>query len=1499
MRSRNVTRDRIAQLYFGEIFSLRDQEIARERINWIVSMTTGRVLDIGCSEGILELLVAREGREIVGIDINHNALDYARNLINEESDSIKDRIKFIEANAYTLELPKNSFDTLILSEILEHTANPREFLSHCLDFIKDNGKIVITVPFSYHPFPDHKHTFTLSCFLAALESSVTIDYINIVDKYIRCLAYKGKRKRKIEYKSLLRVSESAYLDLHKAFLDTEAKRNEDLKSLRKRLDDANLKYRAANERINTLQIELGDSQARYRITSERLKQLEQRLERKTIKQAEEMVLITEKLNQVNQKYGILTREQIPALKGQVNDERRKRRGAEERIEELRSSPTFRVGYSFAEASKSVRGVFALPIRLFRILREVKNRESKENRLKTSTQRRDQAIRKRHDMPLHVKPYHRAPRPRIPVDQVKSVTRTKSKSYVQTRVACIMDEFTFRAYNPECELLQITPERWQEELNRFEPDFLFIESAWRGRDNLWAGKIGYKSVELQGIVAWCREHGTPTVFWNKEDPIHYETFLNTAQLFDYVFTTDIDCIQRYKADLGHDKVFLLPFACQPTMHNPIETYDRIDSFCFAGGYYTRYPERIKDLDTIVKELPKIRPIVIYDRSYGKSDPRYKFPEKYNSYIAGKLPFEEIDKAYKGYKYSINLNSIKQSQTMFARRVFELLACNTLTISNYSRGLSLMLGDLVVATDSGPEMCRRIADIIADESYFARLRLAALRKVMSEHTYGERFAYVLSKVTGRNSNASLPKIAVIAKADCPKEANALLNQFRRQSYLNSSFILVADYEAKETIQDSDSRISFIINDFDRETTLSQLAGDADYVTSMVPTDYYGRNYCYDLALASIYSKAIVFGKASYYSYSDSRISLRQPDSTYMPTDSLQARCSAIHADAASEIIARNWIDNLKDWVYRFPNQLSIDQFNYCRDGAMHADASLVSTSVEDLDVLNIGVSISELNSRAESAKAIGKVSSDYPVLSAANLAEIFGNGKDKSVQLELDENGYKVESNLADGKHRYIYAKEVFSRYEYPFGDVEAEKLPLHLETTPGVNLKLALMYLDLHHQRISHSVIDANRNEIVEVPIEMRFIQLGLRVCASGTSHIKRLLIGHRNLEPCEMIGKSSCLVLTNNYPSYEDLYRNAFVHTRIDGYLKQGVSVDVFRLMNGVCVSYHEFQGVDIITGSQAALRRILSSGKYRSVLVHFLNPSMFEILSDFIEQLSIIVWIHGAEIQPWYRRQFDIHSDLDKQIAIEESEARLQFWRNILDTPPTNLKLVFVSRYFAEEVMEDLRIQIPERHIAIIHNPINVNLFEYEEKSPEQRKRILSIRPFASYKYANDLTVDAVLELSRKPFFNQLEFRIIGDGKLFDDTLAPIRNFKNVQIERQFLTHNEIAKLHKDYGVFLCPTRMDSQGVSRDEAMSSGLVPVTNAVAAVPEFVDETCGILASPENAAELAAGIEALYRDPNLFIKLSKNASLRVRSLSARNMIIAKELSLLAGEKCKQLV
>src|SRR5690554_1881071 len=137
----------------------------------------------------------------------------------------------------------------------------------------------------------------------------------------------------------------------------------------------------------------------------------------------------------------------------------------------------------------------------------------------------------------------------------------------------MDEFTYTSYAPTADLQQLTPEHWNDELESFQPELLFIESAWRGKDDLWGSKVGHNSAELQGIVDWCKKRKIPTLFWNKEDPVHFQTFINTARQFDFVFTTDFDCVSRYKGVLGHNKVYFLPFACQPLVHNPLEKYHR--------------------------------------------------------------------------------------------------------------------------------------------------------------------------------------------------------------------------------------------------------------------------------------------------------------------------------------------------------------------------------------------------------------------------------------------------------------------------------------------------------------------------------------------------------------------------------------------------------------------------------------------------------------------------------------------------------------------------------------------------------------------------------------------------------------------------------------------------------------------------------------------------------------------------------------------------------------
>ncbi|WP_322995286.1 FkbM family methyltransferase [Castellaniella sp.] len=1272
---------------------------------------------------------------------------------------------------------------------------------------------------------------------------------------------------------------------------------EQVQSLQAELEEARCAHAEQQQREHSSLQQLHRANDKYRrLTNETIPTLKQKLDA----QAKRSVELYQRAEQLNQK---------------LRESRQLKAEIQRRLTALRSSATYQVGLYVREASSSFGAAVKLPLRLWRLRHHSKHQAPAVTQSPLTGQPGSLAVLDAATLAPAVQA----------VDRDTLFTEgLANKPSRQVRVACIMDEFTFGSYWPECDLHQLTPESWKSELDACNPELLFIESAWRGKDELWGSKVGHCSQELQGIVAWCRERHVPTVFWNKEDPVHFETFLATAKQFDFVFTTDMDCIHRYKAALGHNQVFFLPFACQPSVHNPIEKYDRKDAFCFAGAYYVRYPERTRDLESFVKELPSYRPLEIYDRNFGKDDPNYQFPEAYKPYIVGTLPFTEIDKAYKGYRYAINLNSIKQSQTMFARRLYELLASNTLTISNFSRGVRLLFGDLVLTSDSGAEIKHRLQQL-QEAGQIDRLRLAGLRKAMAEHTYAERFNYILQQVTGKARPTPLPSFAVLATAQNLDEVRQIAAHVTRQQGVELSLILVlrrgvSIHEANDALAGLTCPHAVLSARGLHGKSLLELVGSPQHwVAGMLAEDYYGPHYLLDMALATRYSSLPVIGKAavhacslenSTFENSSPAIVLSNQAQAYSLVQHLHARCSVIAPQVAGDIRADKWLVGLGDWQYQQLEQLSIDPYNYCRS-VRAAHWQPVASRVDDLPV-DTGIALSQLTQLAESIVPMKNHEAKAAGLNGNQLAQLLlGRGlhidqqqaralsdgvlkltRNKAIAVGITGAALELESSLADGKHEYIYAAK-----DLPVEQVRElaggqGSIPLHLELEPGLALTLVVLFLDDSKARLSHQMLKPNRNTQLEIPEQTKFLRFGLRIYAGGSGRIKRLLFGHLDLEPANLLGQADILLLTNHYPSYDDLYRNGFVHSRVKAYAEQAVAVDVFRLRKDQPISWHEFQNVDVTTGSQHALRRMLGSGRYRHVLVHFLNPDMWEVLQEFINEIEVTVWVHGAEINPWYRRKFNIDTPEQEAKAKAQSDLRMAFWKGLLQAMPAKLHMVFVSNSFAQEVMEDLGFSLPEGQYSIIHNPINTELFSYIEKPIEQRKKILSIRPFASKTYANDISVKAILELSKEPFFEELQFTIIGDGQLFEEILKPLKKFKNVNIERKFITQNEIADLHKQHGLFLCPSRYDSQGVSRDEAKASGLVPLTTAVAAIPEFVSADCGILADAEDHKGLAEGIKQLYQEPDRFARMSAAAAARVRKQLDKSMIIRQELKIFSG-------
>lgn len=1066
------------------------------------------------------------------------------------------------------------------------------------------------------------------------------------------------------------------------------------------------------------------------------------------------------------------------------------------------------------------------------------------------------------------------------------------SLKQLRVACIMDNFTFQCYEPECELLQLHPQGWKQQLEEFKPDFLFLESAWFGLDSLWKTKLSNASAEILALVEYCKLLEIPTLFWNKEDPVHFNTFIMLARQVDYVFTTDIDCIADYKQHLGHNRVYLLPFAAQPALHNPIERFERKDAFNFAGSYYMRYPERQRDFAALIKTVTEFGKVDIYDRQYDNPHPHYTFPEQYRSLIIGKLPFNEIDRAYKGYRYGINMNSIKQSQTMFARRVYELLASNTLVISNFSRGVRQMFGDLVISSDDSYQLRNSLSRVCTDDLYYKKLRLLGLRNVMSQHTYAHRLAHICSVLSARTFQFSTPILVyLLAVVTSAKEMELVVAHFTRQIYSKKKLIILQKGSVEFSsllhpditlYQDATSCLNFLM----------QLSPNALFGV-MDPNSYYGPCYLTDLQLACAYSNAEAFGKVGHYFRVGAGISLRNPNCSYRPAlQPLPARASLAHVYALSQVWLAECLENTNCAVLELPNMLAIDEFNYIESGAELLPD--VIAQIDDLPLLNKGNDVVSLNAITEilSAEKSSTVhNSNMVELTGSTLYSLMHNKiSSKNIKLAMREGHLHISSMLKSNEHEYLYANKIFTR----------EELNLILNTDFLLlcrgNLKMRTVFEFRDEKgKIAHAMNNIGNNWLA-IPEECTHLRFGLRFEGAGQTTVERLVMGKRlGAMTMQVVPRAPYLIIANQYPSYDDLYRYGFLHSRVRAYIQHGLSVEVFRVRR-YDFNFKEFENVDITTGSLELLDNSLAIGHVQRVLVHLLDEDMWSVLVKHIDRVPVIVWVHGVEIQSWKRRQFNFSNGNSRIMShqIRMSEQRKEFWLSILKNPHPNLHLVFVSNIFYKEVLEDLEIHsLPSQLYSIIHNFVDSNIFTCYEKKPEHRLRILSIRSFANQKYANDITVKTILELSTFPFFKDLSFRIVGDGKLFEETVAPLRCLKNVHITQGFLSQPEIAELQKEYGIFLCPTRWDSQGVSRDEAMASGLVPVTNDVGAVSEFVDDSCGCLAPPEDHIELARAIKYLYENPDKFLKLSKAASLRVRKQSNFKQTISREIDLITDE------
>jgi SAM-dependent methyltransferase len=79
------------------------------------------VLDAGCGQGVLALLLAARGFQVTGMDISVPNIERAN--MEAAAQGLADKVTFLQGDAEQLPFPDKSFDVVVSSHVLEHVPN--------------------------------------------------------------------------------------------------------------------------------------------------------------------------------------------------------------------------------------------------------------------------------------------------------------------------------------------------------------------------------------------------------------------------------------------------------------------------------------------------------------------------------------------------------------------------------------------------------------------------------------------------------------------------------------------------------------------------------------------------------------------------------------------------------------------------------------------------------------------------------------------------------------------------------------------------------------------------------------------------------------------------------------------------------------------------------------------------------------------------------------------------------------------------------------------------------------------------------------------------------------------------------------------------------------------------------------------------------------------------------------------------------------------------------
>ena len=97
-----------------------------------------KILDVGCGGGLLSEALAREGADVVALDLSSELIEIAKLHLYESNLKVDYRLQSVESMAEEM---AGQFDAITCMEMLEHVPDPSSILRACEKLLKPGGKL--------------------------------------------------------------------------------------------------------------------------------------------------------------------------------------------------------------------------------------------------------------------------------------------------------------------------------------------------------------------------------------------------------------------------------------------------------------------------------------------------------------------------------------------------------------------------------------------------------------------------------------------------------------------------------------------------------------------------------------------------------------------------------------------------------------------------------------------------------------------------------------------------------------------------------------------------------------------------------------------------------------------------------------------------------------------------------------------------------------------------------------------------------------------------------------------------------------------------------------------------------------------------------------------------------------------------------------------------------------------------------------------------------------